>query len=160
MFDKEQIEQYRSIKAPESLKARVMSKENKPHKIISFPRQLIAVAACAAVIIAGVIGFGGNGIEVSMVQNYAAASGRSISKAFVFDIDVDKAATVTVSDGEIQLPGSLRPSDTLDISGKTQIEWIVEGEGDYTMTVESGRKTQQYSFSFNGESGKWELEEK
>ena len=34
MFDEKQLEQYRSITAPQSLKARVMSQETKSHKII------------------------------------------------------------------------------------------------------------------------------
>ena len=71
MFDEKQLEQYRSITAPQSLKARVMAQENKSHKIISFPRKALSLAACIAVVIVCAFAFGNSGTDISISRDNA-----------------------------------------------------------------------------------------
>ncbi len=155
MFEEKELEQYRSITAPQSLKARVMAQENKSHKIISFPRKALSLAACIAVVIVCAFAFGNSGTSVSISSAPMAVS-RSADTCIMLDVDVRKDAVVTVSGGMLKSENGL--SSQIEISGKTQLEWFVDYDESYILTVENGRKTHQYSLGFNEHSQMWEFE--
>lgn len=156
MFDEKQLEQYRSIKAPQSLKTRVMAQE-KQKKIISFPRSLLAVAACIAVVIVSAFAFTNNSASVSLSSAPAAVS-RSTDICVVLDVDVKGKAVVTASDGKLREADSENLSDRIDIEGSAQLVWVVDYDKTYTLTVENGRKEEVYSLSFNEHSQMWNFE--
>ncbi len=158
MFDEKQLEQYRAIKAPQSLKLRVMAQENKPNKVISFPRKLIAVAACLAVIFISAFAFSGNGVDVSLSPASSASLSRNADICVVLDVDVRDKAIITASGGKLRASDDSTLSERITVSGETQLEWFVDYEKSYTLTVESGRKTEYYSLGFNEHSNMWEFE--
>ncbi len=157
MFDEKQHEQYRAIKAPQSLKTRVMAQENKSNKIISFPRKLIAVAACIAVVIVSAFVFENNSISVSISSAPVAVS-RSTDTCVVLDIDVRGEAVVTASDGKLREYDSENLADRIEIDDSTQLVWFIDYGKTYTLTVENGRKTEFYSLGFNEHSQMWDFE--
>lgn len=159
MFDEKKLEQYRSISAPKSLKERVMAQENKSHKIIGFPRKALSLAACIAVVIVCAFSLANTGTSISISTSSAAGS-RSIGTGTCITLDVDtrKSAVITVSDGMLKTKNSDELSSQAKINGEAQLDWFVEEDKTYTLTVEIGKKTQQYSLGFNEHSQMWEFE--
>ncbi len=157
MFDEKYIEQYRTITASQSLKARVMEQENKPHKIISFPRKALSVAACIAIVIVSLFALGNGGTRVSISSAPVAVS-RSTDTCVMLDIDVRSEAVVTVSGGTLKTENSDEMSDKVGIDGSAQLKWFVDYDKTYTVTVEDGKRTKQYSLGFNEHSQMWEFE--
>ena len=157
MFDEKQIEQYRSITAPQTLKVRVMAQENKCHKTISFSRKVLYAAACIAVVVVSAFAFGNGGESVSISSAPMAVS-RSANASVMLDVDVKNKAVITVSGGVIKTPGGEETSEQVEIYGDEQIEWLVDYDETYTLTVENGKKIEQYSLGFNAHSQMWEFE--
>ena len=157
MFDEKQLEQYRSITAPQTLKARVMAQENKSHKIISFPRKALSLAACIAVVIVCAFAFGNGGTSVSISAAPMTVS-RSTDTSVMLDVDVRNDAVITVSDGLLKTANGNELSSQVKISGETQLEWLVDFDKTYMLTVENGKQTKQYSLGFNEHSQLWEFE--
>lgn len=157
MFDEKQLEQYRSITAPQSLKPRVMAQENKSHKIISFPRKALSLAACIAVVIVCAFAFSNSGTNVSISAAPAAVS-RSTDTSVMLDVNVKNSAVITASDGVLKVSGGEEMSAEVKINGSAQLEWFVDYDKNYTLTVKDGIKTKQYSLGFNEHSQLWEFE--
>ena len=156
MFDEKQLEQYRSIKAPQSLRTRVMSQENKTAKIISFPFKAMAVAACIAVVVSAFV-FTNNSTSVSISSAPVAVS-RSTDTCVVLDVDVKDEAVLTVSDGKLRASDSENLAECIELYDSAQLIWSVDYDKTYTLKLESGRKTEVYSLDFNEHSQLWEFE--
>ena len=159
MFNEKQLEQYRSITAPQALKERVMAQEDKSNKIISFPRKVLSVAACIAVVGVSVIMLGGTDVSVSLSPAVTASMNKSTENVFELDVESKGNVLLSVSDGVLRVKGSADSAGRLEISSDTQVEWVVRNEGSYVLTAKKGIKTVQYSLSYNEQNENWELAE-
>jgi hypothetical protein len=158
LFDEKQLEEYRGITAPQSLKVRVMSAERKPAEIISFPRKALTVAASVAVAFIGVLAFGGNSTEVSLDYASPAAISRNTQSSVVLNIEADRKSVISVSGGMLKSAYSDMTAAQIEISDDTRLEWLVDYSEDYILTVNSGFNTDRYSLGFNEHSEMWEFE--
>ncbi len=158
MFDEKQLEEYRGITAPQSLKVRVMSTERKPAEIISFPRKALTVAACIAVAFIGLFAFGGNTTEVSLDYASPAVISRNTHTSVVLNIEADRKSVISVSGGMLKSAYGDMTAAQIEISDDARLEWLVDYSEDYVLTVNTGFKTDRYSLGFNEHSEMWEFE--
>lgn len=104
MPQKDKIELYRSITAPETLKERVLALEENKRKGNTGFKTFAAAAAAVAVIAVSAFGyFGYTDIEVSneVVQNAPTPARILACETVELDVDVNFKTTITVSDGVI-----------------------------------------------------------
>lgn len=151
MFDEKQIEQYRSVKASPELKASVMSLE-KSGKIYAFNRKtLSAIAACLVAVIAlgSYFGVSENMNAELVYQPYQAASlYRSTTEQRVgIKLDISGRYTVTALSGYIFYGGE--PMKTVELDGKTEIDWFVPTDGEHVLTVKKGLIIKRYRLYFD-----------
>lgn len=180
MIDKKDIAAYMSIKAPDSLKERLIAEQKeKNNRISSIVRVCYAVAAALIVFIAvfaflpdgktalyyGDTLIDDNAIVVKTAENpnarIALLSVEEVQRIPLV-IKTDKKAVVKVSQGSILVPDREQTADMgqkIEIDSDTEILWSVELASDtdvYTLTVESDGKKDSYSISKNGEA-QWVL---
>ena len=152
MFDERQIEQYRSVRAPQELRESVMSLE-KSGKIYAFNRKTISsIAACLVAVIALGSYFGmsaGVNAELVAVPQAASVYRASAEERAVVAFDISGRYTVEVSSGYISLDGEQVTS--LDLDGEAQIEWLVPVNGENVLTVKKGLIIRQYRLCYNAQ---------
>lgn len=156
MLDKNHIEEYKNIKAPEELKEKVMSLsesnivplEAKKRSVI---KKIAAAAACAAIIFAGSyalyndsgrIEVSSNGAELgaSPVAAVSAEESPYVMRASMvdtvkLDVDITKDTTVLVDEGEVRIiTESNEPSvygTGFSVSVDFSAEWQIPPNVDY-----------------------------
>lgn len=163
VFDNNQLEQYRSVKAPDELRSSVMKIEKtKSAKIYSFPKKVMpAVAACFAVIIAvGAFFTAQNSIGAEIVQpDFQVASlYRSVNRSVMIQVDAGKESAISVSDGSFTLEEKSEMLTSANISGKAFIEWHVDLQEENILTVKKGLIVRQYRLVFDEETQILQLE--
>ncbi|MBR6632812.1 MAG: hypothetical protein IKL05_00745 [Clostridia bacterium] len=180
MIDKKDIAAYMSIKAPESIKERIIAEQSKKNnRISSIVHGCYAVAAALIVFIAifaflpdgktalyyGDTLIDGNTVVVKTMENpNARIALLSIEEAqkLPLTIETDEKTVVTVSNGSILIPSGEQTEDMgqkIEIDSDTELLWSVElvSHTDvYTLTVESDGKKNVYSISENSEA-QWVL---
>lgn len=163
MFDNNQLEQYRSVKAPDDLRASVMKIEKtKSAKIYSFPQKVMpAVAVCFAVIIAvGALFTAQNSIGAEIVQpDFQVASlYRSVNRSVMIQVDTGKDSVISVSNGSFTFEGKNEMLTSANISGKVFIEWYADSQEENILTVKKGLIVRQYRLVFDEETQILQLE--
>ncbi|MBR4941381.1 MAG: hypothetical protein IKZ19_05225 [Clostridia bacterium] len=161
MFDKETVEAYRSIRAPESLRVKVLgdepsAPEKKNAKIIKFPRVLGYAAAACFVFMASAWGFFGGGVEVHNADsaNYGISLAREIDTCEIrVEIEQRGFCRAEVSHGLIE------NSSELSFFGDELILWNVsedEAENAELKLTRYGKERIYLAFK-NADSGEWEI---
>lgn len=160
MFTEEEILAYRNIKAPDSLRQKIIGKEknHKSAKIIGF---ITAVAACFAVIITGIvishqskIVVNGQNLTDSVEFYYAApASERSASHSVTVPIqfDVRETTKISVSDGKIGIKGSPLSKD-ITITSPKEVLWEVEPDSaqcEFEMIITNKKGVQKVTLKYD-----------
>lgn len=161
MFSEEQLKLYGAVKAPDSLKAKVMKLENKKQpKVYKFPMKAVsAVAACLAVIIA-IGAYLGTDIDVQLVAApYQAVSYQraTAEERVTVKFDIAGSYEVSVSQGSITAHGAENVT-AAQLEGDGEIEWLVPPVGENILTVKKGLIIRQYRLSFNFETQSLQLE--
>lgn len=132
MFTEKEIVAYRNIKAPDSLRQKIVGKQKNYKKTIGF---IVAVAACFILIISGFalnnqINIVVNGQKLNdSVEFYCTASAmhKAVNSTVVvpIEIDVKNNTQISVSDGKISIDGS-DPSGEIIITSPKEILWEIE----------------------------------
>lgn len=172
MPQKDKIELYRSIKAPEQLRERVLSLEAPKHNRRAF-RTLVAAAAAFAVIAASALGFMGYsdvdvlsggaeiGGEPANVFTYNESARMRACTHTPIDLEVEvNAETVITAPGadkimvyDSESDGFLPEQSSVTVNGSSRIVWNVydfslSGEENYLLFETLGR-TQKYILETN-----------
>ena len=158
MFYKEDMEAYKSVKAPGELREKVLM-ANKNVK--SFPyRQLYLAAACLVMTVSlatiwnwkqSVISIEGNEQMLSM-----ASVAREIPKTSIsMEISTNHKRKVIVSEG------SINGQDSILISSDTELIWQLDAdtEKEYSLYVTGWGKDKAYLLTYNQINEHWELKE-
>lgn len=161
MFSKEQLEQYSLVKAPDSLKAKVMKLESqKQAKVYKFPAKAVsAVAACLAVIIAiGAYFATGVDVHLAAAQYQTASYQRATAEERVtVKLDAEGKYEVSVSQGSFSVD-DIQNVSTAQLEGDKEIEWLVPMVGENILTVKKGLIIRQYRLVFSYETQSLQLE--
>ena len=144
MFSEKQLEQYGAVKAPDSLKAKVMKLETQKNaKIYTFPRKTVAaVAACLAVIIA-IGSYFSTAVDVQLVTapyQTAAYQRATVEERVVIKLDIAGGYEVSVSQGSFCVDGETVA--TVQLEGESEIEWLVPPVGENILKLVFDVKTQ------------------
>ena len=165
MFDNSTLEAYRSVKAPDSLRERVLNMAEEPKvksgTVISFKTLRTAglsLAACL-VLVMGLWGLGGGGVTVESLPYSAELSlAREITASEV-EISVDQRGLcrLSVSCGELSLDG--KNTNELVLWGENELTWILPSQ--YTespvLTVCRYGKETLYRLIQNADTGEFEI---
>ena len=134
MFNDEQIRSYRNMKAPEALRAKVLSSA-RPRRIRVMPL-IAALAACLILALSfGSLTDGGEAILINgqipngstvLFQTVPASANRAAS-VYTFEVDLrlNSPAEVTVSSGIVSA-GDIPAARSIRISGSTTLTWETE----------------------------------
>lgn len=161
MFSEEQLKQYTAVKAPNSLKAKVMKLEKQKHaKVIKFPAKAVsAVAACLAVIIA-IGAYFATGVDVQLAAApYQTASYQraTAEERVTVKLDAEGGYEVSVLQGSFSVD-DIQNVSTAQLEGDKEIEWLVPMVGENILTVKKGLIIRQYRLVFNIETQSLQLE--
>lgn len=161
MFSEEQLKQYAAVKAPDSLKAKVMKLENqKQAKVYYFPVKAVsAIAACLAVIIA-IGAYFGAGVDVQLAAApYQTASYQraAAEERVTVKLNAEGRYEISVSQGSVSVD-DIQNVSTAQLEGEKGIEWLVPMVGDNILTVKKGLIIRQYRLVFSYETQSLQLE--
>jgi hypothetical protein len=176
MISTEDLNAYLSIKAPDTLKERVMSAVNgKSNRISSTVHTYYAIAAAVVIIVASFVFFpsaktnlyfDGNRVSkdaviMTAVQNNARIAPLSLNdiRDFEFTLKTGTEAKISVSHG-ILSSGDLSDRE-LTLSHDGKLTWTVDLEEstEYFITIETKSRTDTYCISRN-QSGELSLRKK
>lgn len=172
IFNEEQRQNYKSIKAPDALKASVMNDVSAKSSRHSYKRY-VAVAAClvVALVSAFVPHFGSDAPIAHQARRYALAempysvaefphlSGNALTA--VLDFAVEGEAVISVDCGMVCLQGGASQASQLKIDGNAQITWIIREPQQteaYTLTVKIGQKSYSSRLEFDSLQQSWLIE--
>lgn len=164
MFHKEDVEAYKSITAPDSLKERVLMADKQNVRTFPYRQLYLAVASFAVILSLSVtwnwnqsyISIRGNEQMVSMALEARAVPKTSIS----IDISSSHKRKVTVSEGSLYVGNAEGKRSVLAESG-TELLWQLEAHTDnvYELKVTGWGKDKVYLLSYNQVNQNWELNE-
>ena len=187
MFDKKQIEAYRNISAPESLRDRVMAADtgretSEKRSLAGTIRILGTLAACLVLVavfsVFAVGNFGDLSVSVDgkalsytemtfyETQSYAMQIARMpVSTEIPLSFAIDRETTFSVSAGIIEMMDAgteetIASGTSLAASDDVRILWSVEANEDncvFDMTVESGRKTETIRLTYKADERVWTI---
>ena len=181
MFHKKEIEIYRTITAPETLKKRVMDTANRPAPKPWYARtsSLVTAFACLAillstafllnftspnvVVLADGVQLGKTPVELSDPSPYAKANNFLEDNSFstLLEIKVSNNTTIIVSGGTIyDTENSQYGEKNITIDGDTTLCWSLDNKKDsdpYYMTVNTDQTIYKYILEQNKESGIWTM---
>ncbi len=166
MFDNSTIEAYRAIKAPESLKNRVMDAaapvipmpSKKPNSLKKNLWTIGYAAAACLVVALGSWGFFGGGVSVKTHQPdvlpLSLAREHSACEIW-FEIEQRGVCRVSVSCGQLSIDENAGAE--LEIFGSEKLNWSVDDADcqNARLTVRRFGKTREYTLQQNADSGEW-----
>lgn len=187
MFNQKEIEAYKSIKAPDSLRDNIMADYDldytPKHTLYSGRLKAFAsVAACVILIIAfsvftmkdfGSFSASVNGERLSsesilFTSNQPAlmtADARALSTVSVpIELDIHRDTEITVSNGTMQVLDDktgevLFTETTINTDTDTSVCWevIIDDASPYKMTVSDTKKTHVITLAFDDTAGEWTI---
>lgn len=182
MFHKKEIDLYRSITAPESLKDRVLDLDVTTPRKPWYEKHIGWVAACASfvLLLSSVLLFSlsstkttvmvqgevinSSPIEVAYGLPYAKASNYTETDnlfSVILEINVSGNTTITVSDGIIyHIEDDTQAEQMLTLTKDGSINWSVPADDtsrEHTLTVVSSNSTDTYLLKPNTETGIWTI---
>ncbi|MBQ1955514.1 MAG: hypothetical protein II350_07210 [Clostridia bacterium] len=167
MFDNSTLEAYRAVKAPESLRVKVLEAASAPSEkkrmgtVISFKsvRSLgIVAAACLLLVFGAWGGFGGGVSVVESSSDSGVSFAREIgSQEFDFELLQRGFCKVRVSCGELVLGD--RTGAEISVFGKETVKWNVpcDLDEDAELTVLRYGKETVYRLVKNADSGEFDI---
>lgn len=167
IFDESALEAYRSTKAPESLRGKVLEaaavsvQKTQTGKVIAFRslRSFAVAAAACLVLFLGVWGFFGGGVSVTTVHTDGGVSlAREIDvREFDFSVLQRGFCRLSVSCGEIELNGE--NATEFSVWGNGDAKWILPAgfDGEPELTIVRWGKTTVYRLVENADSGEFEI---
>lgn len=178
MPDKKTVDAYRSIRAPEELREKVLSstkEENRPKNNIVVFRKISSVAAVlAAVVLASLVVVSPwNDVKVAGVNGKIGSSYTSVKdneNAAVFarysdeltvplTLDVSKDTEITVTDGNVTDEAGEMIS-AVGKGEKADIYWTIPAADEdvsYEMTLSNSKNTYLITLSFFTETDEWKI---
>lgn len=171
MFYDKDIEKFRSIKAPEELKAKIEEELSLREKkrTVSL-KQISALAACFAVLFSFLLFTGLSdskpvlmyrGAKIStealcIEVNTPSIARAAISSGIPFEIKVTEETTLSVSEGGLIKEGKAERTEKLVLSdkGTVTVYLVLDGESSpVTLTAETEKKTLVYVLSYDEAKG-------
>lgn len=161
MFSEEQLKLYGAVKAPDSLKAKVMKLENKKQaKVYKFPVKAVSAVAACLIVIISIGAYMGTAIDVQLVAApYQAVSYQraTAEERVTVKFDISGSYEVSVSQGSITAHGT-ESAATAQLEGDGEIEWLFPMIGENILTVKKGLIIRQYRLVFSFETQSLQLE--
>ena len=173
MIDEKSLEAYNRIKAPESLRDRVLALDTAKEKDkskVKILRAAVTVAACL-VLVAGVsvpmmrnqasrgISLEGKQIGTNPVLLKVSDDGVSLARmhqSITIPLKVKEQATVKVTEGCLQLSDEevlAEKDEAVQIEADTKVNWIIEDAEQAELTVTTKKTKQNYEM-YQDESSK------
>ena len=171
MFYDKDIEKFRSIKAPEELKAKIEKELSLREKkrTVSL-KQISALAACFAVLFSFLLFTGLSdskpvlmyrGAKIStealcIEVNTPSIARAAISSGIPFEIKVTEETTLSVSEGGLLKEGKAERTEKLVLSdkGTATVYLVLDGESlPVTLTADTEKETLIYVLSYNEAKG-------
>lgn len=166
MFDNQTLEAYRSMKAPESLREKVMSSSDRvPVKAVGRRARLrpvysFAYAAAACLVVAmSLWGFMGGG--VTLEAGDPSSAGFSLARDMGTEevtLDLEQRGFCRVSVSEGTLREGERSGDELLVFGEKVLTWeLSDGAAELRISVRRFGTERSYLLTQNAGSGEWEI---
>ncbi len=174
MINKKEIDAYRSIKAPDSLRQRVLSEDKEKNKRISSTVRMCYALAATLLVLVVVFAFlpdaetslyyadtivDNEAIVLMPTSNRARIAPVSIveTQELPLYFEADKKTTVTVSDGELILVGKNKRESvgqSITFNSDTELLWLTDLSitAPHTLKLKTGSKTSSYCISQNKEN--------